>query len=419
MKPFLDLLNNIYQKKRVLLVCIFIASIFFSLIFLSFFRNVGPPQHQAPGTDYQVFYAPAAENISQGKGFTIEDKIVTAIPPGFPVFLSGVFYLSQLTGINKLDLIIIFNIIFAAIYSVLLFFIAELIFDKKIALISALLWMSYPFNLWFIKNPHTEVLFVLLLYAGIGLSIFALKRRHLGFTFLSGIIFGLASLVRYISLFLPFFLVLLAFFFLRNSPKRIRFALPIILLIGSLAVILPWNIYLLSETGYLTQVSTFGKGSFVGGFTFALDTDRVVVSGDVMALMERVRAENLTTGASIFHFLIQELINKPLTLFKLIGIKIFRAWYATSSIWYEGKILAVQILYLLTGLIGIILGIKIFKDKIRDIFFLLGIVFYFWVITVLGLSILRYMVPTMGFIIIFSAITVSIAINALVNKIKD
>jgi len=414
---------------------IFLISVFFSLTFLFFLKNVGPPQHRVPGTDYRVYYGPIADSILQGEGITREGKVIGGIPPGYPVILSGIFLFSHLTGINKLDSIVIFNVIVTASACIFLFLIAELIFNREIALIASFLWMSYPFNLWFIKNPNTEVPFILFLYLGIWLYILAirgqnanrnpalLRKKYIGLTFLAGFILGLSSLVRHTSLFLPFLLTMLLIFFLKDSPKRVRFLLAVILLTGNLVAVIPWNIYLISKTGHSLQVSKFEVGGFRAGFTFALKPgeggDQVIVSNDVRALMERIKEANLNSVISIVHFLTRELATKPLPLLKLIELKIVRAWYATSQMWWEGKILAVQIFYLLTAFIGIVLSVKIFKKKIREIIFLISIIFYFWaVISLFILTLFRYMVPVMGLVIIFSAVALDLVVNKLAKKFK-
>lgn len=370
---------------------------------------MGPIGHKVPGTDYLVYYGPIADNILQGKGITLEGKVFPGIAPGFPVVLSGIFALSQLIGIDKLDLVVVFNVIFTAIASCFLFLLSSEIFNKKIALIASFLWMSYPFNLWFLKNPNTEVPFILLLYAGIWLYILALKRRNLRLFFWGGLILGLASLTRLIGLFLPFFFALLIFFFLRDVLKRKQFLLAIALLIGTLTAIIPWGIYTFSTTGSFVSVSNAGIGGVVFGFITLLgpagDGAVAPMSNDMRASLERIkRAEELSSEDNAFPFLIQEFINNPLTFLELIGLRILRAWYATYKMWWEDKILAVQSLYLITGLGGIICGMRIYKDRIRSIILLLSIVFYFWGMTVLVNSILRYMVPAMGLLMIFSAI---------------
>jgi len=421
MRLILKFFRKIYNSKRFLIIFIFLASVLCSLIFLIFLKNVGPHEHRVlSGSDYLVYYKPIANSILQGKGITLRGNYLFAIAPGFPIILSGVFAVSQLTGIDELSLIVVLNIILTAVSSCLLFFIAKEIFNKKIALITSFLWMSYPFNLWFIKNPNTEVPFIPLLFAGILFYILTLKRKKLRFAFLGGLFLGLASTVRLIGLFLPFFLTLLIFFFLRVALRKKRFLLIVILLIGNLIAISPWAIYSFSKTGSFIPLSSHGPKSMVSGITWLSRSNHpVVVSDDVGKLIERVRNGDLTSFSKFFQFFSQELINRPIPVLKLIGLKLIRSWYATSEQWWEGKILAVQLLYIITGFLGLLYGIRAVKDKIRNlILVLMSIIIYFWGMAFLNVSILRYMVPVMSLVIIFSAIAVNIVIDKLVKKFR-
>lgn len=395
------------------MVFIFVVSIFCSLIFLIFLKNIGPAEHNVPGTDYLTDYEPIANSILQGKGFTVEGKVYPNRPPGFPIFLSGIFVLSQITGVEKLDLIVVFNIILTALACCLLFLVAKEIFNKKIALITSLLWASYPFNLWFIKNPNTEVPFIPLLYAGILFFILTLKRKNLKFAFFTGITLGLASLVRPIGLFLPFFLGLLTIIFLwKVESKKKQLFLATILLVGSLLIISPWMVYLHSKTGNLISASPTISHSVITGIRWLIEPGQeVVISDDVLSLIERIKTEDLTSFFNLSQFFGQELLNRPVPLLKLIGLKLARSWYATSSGWYEREILAVQLIYLFSSFFGLMYLIG--KNKIREVALLSGIVFYFWGITFISVSILRYMIPVMGLMIIFSAVTANILINKL------
>jgi len=421
MRLILNFFNNIYNNKRSLIVFIFFTSVLCSLIFLIFFKNIGPVEHKIPGTDYFDRYEPIANNILHGKGIMYRGEVLTYTAPGFPIILAGIFGLSQITGIDKFNLIIGFNIIFTALAALFLFLIAKEIFNKKIALIASFLWMSYPFNLWFIKNPNTEVPFIPLLYLGIFLYFLAFRKRDLKFTFLAGFSLGLASFTRITGLFLPFFLSLLFLFFLSDSKKR-RLLLAIILLTGNLIAIFPWMAYTISETGSFLSISSMGPYSVVAGITWLstikVGGSQIFLSDDVRALIERVKVADLSSGVKLFHFFVKELTSRPISLLKLIGLKLTRSWYATTQQWWEDKIMAVQSLYIITAIGGIISGIKIYKKRIKNLILLLGVIFYFWGMTFLNISLLRYVVPAMGLVIIFSAITVNIAMNRLVKKIS-
>jgi hypothetical protein len=192
------------------------------------------------------------------------------------------------------------------------------------------------------------------------------------------------------------------------------------MLIGTFITLFPWTIYTLSKAGSFVPVSDVGKDSVVlsiillenpGG-----DEGKLNLSDDVLALIQRLKNEDTSSGIKILNFFSKELITNPLTVFELIWLKLSRAWYATSKIWWEKEILTVQILYLIASIIGIIYAIRTWKDKINNIIFLLAVVLYFWAITALSVSIMRYMVPAMGLIVIFSAVTVGLAIDKILKK---
>ena len=411
------LFNKIYNSKRLLLISVFFVSILFSSIFLIFLGKVGPLQHETPGTDYLSFYQPVANNILHGEGITIGGELGLRYPPGYPIVLAVIFGLAEFLSVNELNLVVIFNVIVAAGSVCLLFLIAESVFNKKIALISSLLWLSYPFSLWFLKNPNTEVPFIFLLYLGIWLYLLAIKKNHFWLIFFSGAVLGFASLIRPIGLLFPILLILFAFFLFKGNSKKLCFLLALVLLAGNLVTILPWEIHVFSQTGKIVPLSSSGPTAIIDGLTFAVrpgtGDDQVMVSEDVLKLMKRADNEDLSTGAKIFNFIAKELTSNPVSFVKLISWKLARSWYATSQMWWEGKILLVQLFYLLFVLVGITFSFRNYKDKIKEVVFFLTIILFFWGMTFLALSILRYMVPVMGIVIIFSAI----AISALIKKI--
>ncbi len=421
MNRILAVLLKVYNERKLLLVSIFIASLLFSLIFLVYFQKVGPEEHNVPTTDYLNCYSPFADSILQGKIVYLDKDQQICAPPGYPIILTGIFSLSWLLGIDKLLLITVFNLFMAAGATCFLFLITELIFKKKIALFASFLWMSYPFSAWLTKNFQTEVPFILFLYAGIWLYLFALKKRHFGFIFLSGVILGFAILIRPIGFFLPVLFALMIFFLLREIPKKTQLVLALLFLTGSLLIIFSWEMQVFFETGRLVFLDARGYHNFNVGLTYVLRNTAgegwPSIPGDVLMLMKQIKTAELNTASDIFNFFIGKLTNNPVPVFKLLGLKTVRAWYATSQMWFEKRILAVQLFYLISAFAGIIYAFKKYKDKIKSIIFLLSIVFCFWGITFLALSIMRYMVPAMGVVIIFSAISINLVVTHLFKKI--
>jgi 4-amino-4-deoxy-L-arabinose transferase-like glycosyltransferase len=380
-----------------------------------FFKNIGPAGHRIPNTDYFVCYKPVAENIIQGRGATLNGTVPFRFALGFPIILSGLFLLSQIFGINELVLVVLLNIILTALAVCLLFLVANEIFNKKIALTASILWMSYPFNLWFIKNPNTEVPFIPLLFAGFLFYILTLKRQNLKSAFLAGLFLGLASAIRLIGLFLPLYLALLIFLFLRAIPKKKQFLLVVFLLLGNIIAVSPWAAYLFSKTGNFIPLSIQGPKAISVGITWlSRPSHPVVVPNDVGELIQRVKDEDFFSYSEIFQFFGRELASRPFPLLKLIGLKAIRSWYATSEQWWEKQTLAVQAFYLLTALLGALFQFKNIKNKTLTLVLPLAVIIYFWVMTFINVSIMRYMVPVMGLVIIFSAF----GLNKAVEKFK-
>ena len=417
----MKLIGTLYNRKS-LLIFLFLVSILIQSVFLSLLPN---PQQRNQSSDYIRFYEPVAQNILSGKGMIdAGGNLAIRYPPGYPLILSMVFGLADCTGTDRLGLIAIFNVLTTAVSCFLVFLVAELVFAPRVGLISSLIWITYPFNLWLIKQPNSEVPFILLLYFGIWIFILAIKKRYFALTFIAGVVLALAALVRPASTLLGFLFALVLLLY-KEIPKMRRIFYAVLLSLGCLITILPWEIHVLSSTGHFLPLSTGGPPSIRDGLTFAVKPggggDRAPVPKDVMALMERIAANksNLNTTASIFDYLVREWENKPAPILKLVALKLCRSWYGTDEMWYEKYILAIQVLYLILGIIGIILGIRIYGDRLQYIVFLLATVFYFWGMTVLVLSILRYMIPAMGFIIIFSAIPIDTIITWWSQRISE
>ena len=420
----LKFFESIYNNKKSLLIFIFFTAVLFSLIFLFFFKNIGPAEHQIPGSDYLNLYEPMARNIVEGKGVAVEGRVPLTIGLGYPIILSGIFSLAQRLGIGELDLVVVFNVILTALTSVFLFLLASELFNKKIALIASFLWLSYPFNLWFLKNPNTESPFILLLLAGLWLYVLAFKKGRLKLVFLSGFILGMASFVRIVGLFFPLFLVLLLPFFLKDVSQKRKLLLAVILLMGSFIAFLPWGIITFSETGGFIPFSTWGPEAIVASATWIASPGArepaEIIPNDVIALTERVKAAELTSFPEVAQFFSQELISRPLPLLKLTGLKLARSWYGTSTRWHEEWIvLAIQLLYLMTAFLGLFCLIKAVKNKFGEIIFLLAVIFFFWGMNFIAVSIMRYMIPVMGLVMIFSAVLINFLIEKLTPKKPD
>ena len=411
----------VYARRQLLLLAIFFTSIAFSLIFLLYFQGIGPAEHATPGTDYLNAYKPLAESILQNKAIPVTDSLGRIIAPGYPVYLVFVFTIAGIFGIDGFLAIVLFNVLIAAASSVLLFLITEYIWGRRIALVAAVLWITYPIGLWFLKNPHTEIPFIFFLYGAILAFIVSMKHRSLAYVFLAGLLLGIASLIRPIALFLPVVFILAVFIMMAKKMWWRKFLFAGVLLISYILMLLPWELHVYNETGQVTPISGGPGSSIQDGLIFAVREGKtqIPVPDEVRDIMERIKTEDLNTKTEIIRFSFQELTQRPIPFIELLSLKAVRVWYATAQGWYEAKILMLQLLYLIPAVLGIVYVFRRYREKLAEALFLLVIITFFWFMAFVVLSILRYMVPVMGFVMIFSAIFLQGALLSIWNRVRS
>lgn len=409
-KLIMNLFTISSRSRTAIFFFIFLTSLAVQLAFLSLLPDT---MKQNQSTDFVEFYEPVAQNILAGKGIVDNSgNLSTRYSPGYPLILSILFGLAEGIGIIDLKLIVIFNIVVTAISCFLIYLIAGRTFNSRIGLIASLIWLTYPFNLWLIKQPNSEIPFLFFLYFGIWLFVFAINRKYSAFLlFTVGIVFAIAALIRPAGILLGL-LCSIAILFLKETKKKNRVFNSLLLVVGFLITMLPWEFHVLSSTGKVIPISTGGPQGIRLGLSYALEFgkggDRATIPKDVMNVMQRVKAHEseLNTTSGIIKYVYQELKYNPVAVLKLYAIKLCRSWYATDAMWYERYILAIQIPYLILGVMGLFLSIHLHRDKLNYVILLITLICYFWGLTVLQLSILRYMIPAMGFVIIFAAISI-------------
>ena len=113
-------------------------------------------------------------------------------------------------------------------------------------------------------------------------------------------------------------------------------------------------------------------------------------------------------------FLGRELLAEPLTVLSLLGFKATRAWYATDAGWWEPLIALIQAPYLILAAGGAVLAWRRAANR-HLVLLLLLIISYFWMMTVVVLSILRYMTPGMGLLMVFVGLAVVVVAERLMS----
>ncbi|HMN61959.1 MAG TPA: glycosyltransferase family 39 protein [Anaerolinea sp.] len=391
----------IFRKNPIYFI-VFISSILITSLFLLLLPKNWKVNES---TDYSSFYEPVARNILAGKGYTRSgDSIDSFYPPGYPLILAMVFGLSKALYIPENVMITVFQVILTTVSVVLIFHLAQKVTNTKAALIAALVWMTYPFQLWLTKQPNSEIPFMAILFSGCAIlfsaSCFQICKKSP--YLISGLFIGLAILTRPIAILFPLVLVISLYFSLSNIPGRKKVLLSIVFITGVLLPIIPWESFVYAKTGKVVLISENSSMALRGGLVFAISDNAykqpVSVPPDVRLLMMEIKEQydDLSSNEKIISFIGAKIIKTPLTIIKLFGIKALRSWYATDRQSYEKYIVLIQLPYVFLIISGSFLALKRGKTARKVLIGIWLLTLCNWGMTILVTSTLRYMVPVIG-----------------------
>lgn len=405
------------KRKEQDWILVMAAGVLVNLVFLA----VLPSRWRgSQSIDYPVHYAPVARNLLDGKGFrNAEGDPAVAYPPGYAFILAGVFAASRGTGLSEMNAVRGFNVVALAACSLLVYAVSRMLFGIRAARLSALVWMTYPLPLWLTKQPNTEIAFLVAFFgmACLAMRIFLREDSGPGLAFLVGALVGGASLIRPAAIGLSVPVALALFRGCRRNPAPRRWRMCALLLLGNLLVVAPWELWAFRQVGKVIPLCTVGGTSILDGLTLNLapeDPDHVVrIPEDVHALMQAFvqRESEMQTPGAIGRFLWREVLDHPTTVIKLVSLKAMRSWYATDSERFEPTVAMLQAPYLLLAGAGALAAWRRGGVGRRYIGFTAWILAYFWGMTILVLSIARYMIPPMGLLIVLCGFFLSTVLH--------
>jgi Dolichyl-phosphate-mannose-protein mannosyltransferase len=404
---------TVQWQQRFTVPAIFLAAVFLQLVFLALLPKSFSSNNSR---DYVEYYSPAAQNLLDGKGLVMNSgRFLTLYPAGFPLFLAATYRTADVLGTDRLHLITAANVPCMAAGCVLIFCIARKIFGERTGVLSAALWITYVFNLWLIKQPNSEIPFIPLFYGAVFCFVLSILNQETKWAVFSGLLLGWAGMVRPIVLFVPG--ILGVFFLLRRgeAPQR-RVRLAAVLVAGFVIAVLPWEWEVYRHTGQIVPLSTNGAGSILDGATFTRRPGAYAVPSGAAELMQRMSGHlrELQTTGRIFHYLAAEFRQDPVPVVELYALKVARTWYGTESGAHEKAVAVLQFGYLLLCGMSVTFAWRRFPEHRYFLALFLTLVFYFWGMAVIALSILRYMVPVMAFLLI----PLAAAAESILNKKK-
>lgn len=393
----------------------FLFILFLALILRLFFVFVFP---QIPVANDASAYDILGWNFSQGKGFVAGDNAVEAIVgPGYPFFLSIIY---KIFG-HSYNSVKFFQVLINMVTIFLMYSIAGIVFNKKVALISFFIGAVYLPFLTYNALLLTESLFTFFIVFFIYLTLLNIKKESSWIAFLAGLIAGCAVLTREeFILFLPA-IFLFGFLYSRKNKKN-----AIILILISLVVILPWTFrnykvfhkFLLvsSQAGRTFWVSTYKDEWLEWSEWKREEVDKV-----------RNFDKKINTAEQNYLLIKQSFKNikeRPFLYTEFCFKRFFRFWVGGHSNTVRGltnsfgyyirskeylKVVAKTFFLLgnlflvFLGFIGFFLSRKKIPDKHKEVVLLFIPVFIITVIHFFLFATTRYQVPIMPFMLIFAA----------------
>jgi len=382
-----------------------------SVVIILLFRSILPASLAAnESSDYVSFYEPVARNLLAGHGLvTNSGTAAIQYPPGFPLLLAGLFGLAHLTGLQESVVLLAFTLLCTALNAVFVFLLARTLWKPLPSLFVSLVWMTYPIALWLTKQPSSEIPFISLFFGVFLLVWSAIVRNRLGWAIaiVSGVLIGFAMLVRPIAIGVGLIMAFMIWISYTNTSIRHRLFLSAMLLLGNVMAILPWQAWVHAKTGQVILLCRNGVPSILDGLTFsankltwregaALPADVAEISRDILD-----RSQGVQTFGSLLSLVADETRARPTTMAKFFAIKAARSWYATDSNRFETPTIVIQILYLTFTIWGSLIVWKRGGMPKKMVITVWLMVFYFWGMTTLALSIVRYMFPVMGLLFLF------------------
>jgi 4-amino-4-deoxy-L-arabinose transferase-like glycosyltransferase len=378
------------------------------IIMVIFWRIMPASLQNNDKTDYARFYFPVAQNILHGNGITFEGKTALDYPPGYPIILAVTLFLVK--PLHGSDSILI--LVCLSLCAWLVFGMAKMLWDPGRALLASVAWSCYPFVYYTFVKQNSEIPFMVFFYACLLCLMLGWRygRHAKTWFFTAGVLCGLSMLIRPIGIGVGVVIAALMLFGKSHTlAKRIVFIA--CLLIGNLVAIVPWEAWVLHKTGAVVILCK-GRDSFsmYDGLTFAFPEPGVVggrkgikVPPDVEQVMLDVRSmySDSTTAKQLRDFMIEKFKRRPAAIIKLFLIKAARAWYGTNANRFERMILLYHCIFMA---LVVFAGALFWRRRPPERFMTIAavaLVFYFWGMAILALSIARYLAPLLPLLLIF------------------
>jgi hypothetical protein len=215
----------------------------------------------------------------------------------------------------------------------------------------------------------------------------------------TGFLFGIAALIRPIAIGIVAPTALALFLGSRSLPSRGRW-LRCAVLAGAFAItIAPWEAWVWLRSDRVIPLSTVGPCAVLYGYAVGSGTDALPgwlplapSFGKLAAEAEHLPADQ-DCGRGVVTLLSTWARERPWELTKALGEKALRAWYGTDVHWFERDILLFNAAFAIVTMFGIVVAWRSGSQARAYTTHVLLLTGYFWGMTFVVESLLRYMLP--------------------------
>lgn len=360
------------------------------------------------GTYFFGDYTLQVNHLLQNNSLVRDGEVLNRYTPIYPFLLYGAVRLSEIAGLEINTSLFLLAAGFIALSALILTEISYKVYDKEsFAVLGGVLFATHPYILQGLTKTMSVTPFMTFVFLSL---LFFLKvllnspHRQALHLILVGILVGISMLIRPIAIFLPIVYALLYIVLAKNEGFTRKAVLSCLIIVGAAATTAPWQgvNYSYGESIVLSSDST---GSMIDGVSFNNHPrkDKIELPEGVNDLAMTLSNSGAETRVELFSLAIREFRAHPVAAVKLFLVKAGRAWYGAFGQEKRKEFfkLLISLFYMTLAVLGIWkLNLKEPAARMYCVVFL-GMTLYFWGMTILVVSMVRYMIPIFGLMVIF------------------
>jgi len=342
-------------------------------------------------------YDVIALSLVRGEGFSLDHQPTAVAAPVYPTFLAAIY---MGFGYSKIALRMFLSLISAG-HCLLFYFIAKRFFGDKIAVLTALTLALHPSLISLVFTGTSEGLF-LFLHAFFLLYFSAGFQQQTGRAFwISGMLLGLATLCRAVSLLLPLFTLPIFALAYKKNIKLGCFHYFLFLAAFAL-VVSPWIIRNSLVFGRFVPVQTLGGIHFYWATPGRNDPIERLKEKARLQTMDAVEKDQF-----YYHRALENIWNSPLEFTEHMGKRFVQMWYKTHSGTHDA-----MLLFLNGGLVFLAtVGIAMSRRRWKELSLLWCVIAYYSILHMFLIALARYLLPVIPILTIFAMIPVNDFLN--------